>query len=530
MNRARAWWIGTFAVPALIGLSTAWLPAPLPMDAPASSFSAARAFADIKAIANAPHPTGSNENARVCEYLLKRMGELGLNPREMKGVVEGVAVVNLYGELEGVKKGNPPILLMAHYDSVPRGPGAADDSTGVAVALETIRALRANGTPPNSVAVLLTDGEEVHGVCRGANLFVHAETNLMSALKVVVNLEARGNRGPVLMFQTGSDNNELINLFAQACPLPVTASFSEDVYRRMPNDTDLTEFLKNGKRGFNFAFTGGIEFYHSPEDTPENLNQFTLQHYGACVLPLVAKLAQASGQEMDGFEQRGDATFFPIWRGALIHYPAWLERIFVIITGLLFCVALALGARRYGLRIGWTLASAGVTLLAVLISTGAGVAVVFAVKQAFRPRVSGPFLVGVPNSGAIVVGLLIVAAVLTMVLRTWLLRRVTHAEALAGALILWVGLTLAVNGLLPGASYLFLWPSIFGIVALVSSFRRGNGALQTLCTAIPAALLLPITLLLVHQTITIGSVPLSAALIGLAACLEPVGKQCQAVA
>ena len=33
-------------------------------------------------------------------------------------------------------------MLVAHYDSVPEGPGAADDASGVAVLLKTMRALR----------------------------------------------------------------------------------------------------------------------------------------------------------------------------------------------------------------------------------------------------------------------------------------------------------------------------------------------------------------------------------------------------
>src|SRR5690349_4584776 len=143
MNRLRAWWMVLSVLAAATGLSSFLLPKPLDLSAPSGVFSAGRAFQHIQAIANAPHPTGSPENARVREYLLKEMRDLGLNPREMEGVPNGMAIVNLYGELQGTEKDAPQILLMAHYDSVPRGPGAADDSTGVAVALESIRALKA---------------------------------------------------------------------------------------------------------------------------------------------------------------------------------------------------------------------------------------------------------------------------------------------------------------------------------------------------------------------------------------------------
>ena len=53
------------------------------------------------------------------------------------------------------------VLLMAHTDSVSRGPGAADDGSGVAVILETLRALKARHLTDNRpVAALFTDGEE----------------------------------------------------------------------------------------------------------------------------------------------------------------------------------------------------------------------------------------------------------------------------------------------------------------------------------------------------------------------------------
>src|SRR3954464_7049544 len=128
MNRARAWWIFIFVFAVAVGLSSFWLPAPLDLNAPATAFSAARAFKDIQVIAKAPHPTGSPENAGVREYLLYQMRNLGLNPREMKGTPNGIAIVNVYGELDGTDKAAPAILLVAHYDTTPGGPGAADDS------------------------------------------------------------------------------------------------------------------------------------------------------------------------------------------------------------------------------------------------------------------------------------------------------------------------------------------------------------------------------------------------------------------
>lgn len=39
----------------------------------------------------------------------------------------------------GAEKTNDAVMFMAHYDSVPMGPGSADDGSMVAVMLEAIR-------------------------------------------------------------------------------------------------------------------------------------------------------------------------------------------------------------------------------------------------------------------------------------------------------------------------------------------------------------------------------------------------------
>ena len=74
------------------------------------------------------------------------------------------------------------------------------------------------------------------------------------------------------MFETSEGNGWLIEQLAQALPHPMATSMTMEVYRLMPNDTDFTIFMKHGMPGLNFAFIGGLYYYHSPEDTPANLD------------------------------------------------------------------------------------------------------------------------------------------------------------------------------------------------------------------------------------------------------------------
>lgn len=519
-------WVGICALGAVVGLSNFWLPAPLPADAPSASFSALRALEHVQAIAQVPHPAGSAENARAREYLIAQMQKLGLNPREIRGEEDGIKVVNLYGQLEGTLSHNPSILLVAHYDSTPGGPGAADDASGVATILETIRALAARGKLRNSLGILITDGEEARGAMVGSSTFVRDQTDLLKNIRLVVNLEARGNHGPVIMFESGHDNGGRIKFFSHACPLPIAASFSEEVYRRMPNDTDFSNFVKADKRGFNFAFVGGIDHYHARSDTPENLSLRTLQHYGECVLPLAMELGQADETAIEECLKPGDASFFSLWRGLLVCYPAWFARAFAFATAALYAVAVGRGVWRRKLRMRFIGTGLGVALLAALMASAIALGVVLGAVRHFRPFHYGPFIVGVPSDGAIVAGLLLLLAALTFALRVWLLRRAQPSEALAGSLLLWVALTLLTNALLPGASYLFAWTACFGSVALLISCNsegttRVRSWLNIILTSLPASLLFAPTFVLFHQAITFGIAPVSALFTALVFCLMP---------
>src|SRR5437899_10636230 len=98
------------------------------------------------------------------------MGELirfGVNPelQAATGYVQKFSVAgsveNIVARLKGTasalpaqpKGGGGAVMLVAHYDSVPAGPGAGDDGSGVATLLETLHALQAG--PPLKTAVIL---------------------------------------------------------------------------------------------------------------------------------------------------------------------------------------------------------------------------------------------------------------------------------------------------------------------------------------------------------------------------------------
>jgi hypothetical protein len=303
------WLVGSLAAALLIAVLTLQVPAPVGTGAPATTFSAERAMADVRAIAQRPHPVGSADHARVGALLLQRMAALGLQTSTQTGALSpaavrrlereggsaaGVELTNLIGVLPGRDPRLPAVALMAHYDTVPDSAGAADDSTGVAAILEAVRAIRARGSADRTLVVILTDGEVLN--LDGARAFWGGHP-LRDRIGAVVNLEARGGGGRAMMFETGRGNAETIGLFARAGTRATggvsSNSLAVFVYEAMPNGTDFTIPKDRGVQGVNLAFIGRPEQYHAPVSTPDALDQGSVQHIGAQALETADALLRA---------------------------------------------------------------------------------------------------------------------------------------------------------------------------------------------------------------------------------------------
>src|ERR1035441_7666710 len=140
-------------------------PVPAAATAPAPDFSAARALEHVRAVARKPHPVGTAEHGRVRDYIQSELAKQGLAPQLEAGFAEASRgrfhasgnIENIVARLPGTAN-TRPVMLAAHYDSATRGPGASDDGHGVAVLLETLRALRARGPLRNDVIFLIKIG------------------------------------------------------------------------------------------------------------------------------------------------------------------------------------------------------------------------------------------------------------------------------------------------------------------------------------------------------------------------------------
>ena len=444
-------------------------PDPKGLDAPPDQFSAGRALVILEEMQadGVPHSVGSEASERVQARIVAALEAAGYDPevqetvacrRESGAYAACAPVRNIVARLDGREDG-PALMLMAHHDSVRAGPGAADDSSSVAEIIEIARALREAGPNRNPIIFVATDAEEL-GLL-GAQGFVD-DHPWAQDVAVVINMEARGTRGLSYMFETSTDNAWLIDAYASSVRRPASSSLHYEVYRILPNDTDLTVTREAGMAGFNFAFIDRGSHYHTPLDRIENLDPRSVQHQGESVLALVQELAEGDLSA----PPPGDAAWTDLLGFVVVHWPATWTIPLSIAGLILLLVVSVVVILRTELGVGGLLLGLLAAFLTLVLTIVLGLALTWLISQVAgepSPWTAYPLATRV----ALWAGSLLGAG-----LATGVLARRAGAWGLAlGTWLLWALLALVLSFVLPGLSILFLVPVfVAGALFLILAF------------------------------------------------------------
>ncbi|WTF89271.1 M28 family peptidase [Micromonospora globbae] len=478
-------------------------PAPRPADAPPTEFSAARAYRHVEVVAARPHPAGSAANDEVRAHVEQTLRGLGLETQvqdtvapeagQLSGAAGGATLARVRNVVARLPGTDPTgrVFLVAHYDSVQTGPGGNDDAAGTSALLEVARALAAGPRPRNDIVLVLTDAEEAC-LC-GASAFASSHP-LAADGGVVLNLEARGSTGPVIMFETSRRNAKLVDVFGRAAPHAVGTSFAVEIYRALPNDTDFTAFLAEGFTGLNSAYIDGGAIYHTPLDTAAALDRASLQQHGDNALGLAREFGRI---DLTDLRAGGDATYFPV-PGGLVRYPGWLTLPLALIA-LAAVAALGWLVRRRGRTTGRRLAAGFGLALVPIVAAPLAAQALWAAVTAIRPGYAELLDPYRPTWYR-----LAVLAVAAAVVLAWyaLTRRWIGPGALAVGGLAWLallGVLLAVA--VPGGAYLTTLPALAGALGgLVALATRIDGpwpvVAVTVSGAVAVLILLPTVVLL----------------------------------
>ncbi|HXH38791.1 MAG TPA: M20/M25/M40 family metallo-hydrolase [Thermoanaerobaculia bacterium] len=451
-------------------------PAPLPETAPLSSFSAARSIAFEREIlgGDVPHPVGTASHDAVRERLAARFRALGYDVTIQRSFacipVICAPVANVIARVPGDARPDA-LVLAAHYDSVPAGPGVSDDGVGMAVLVETARALR-NERFRNPIVYLITDAEET-GLL-GAEGFV-ADAAALRGAAAVINVEARGTDGPSFLFETSRRNAWLARVITHSLPRPATSSLYYDIYELLPNDTDLTVFKRAGLGGVGFGFIGQPIHYHTPLDNFANVTPSTVQHHGDHVLAMARALAATDLRQTGS----GNAVWFDVLTFFVVSWPQPLS-LGIAIAGLivLLVAAFNLKTRPRAITIGvasFFLALVSALLVALLGTWLAGLRSGGAVWVAHPgPAIAAAWFIGIGTAIFVAQRLVAFAGVEGLFL---------------GQAICWSAIAVALSIVLPGGSYLVIVPAV--VCALCAVLRLSDGVSAIICASVAATLIFP---------------------------------------
>jgi hypothetical protein len=470
-----------------------------------------RAMKDLQVISQSPHPIGSAAHGEVREYIMKELSAMGLTPQVQETTVINPSrgapyaagtVHNIVARLSGANN-TKAVLLVGHYDSVPVSHGSNDDGSAVATILETLKAVKAGPPLNNDVIALITDGEEV-GLL-GAKAFVE-EHPWAREVGLVLNFEARGSSGPVMMFETSSGNGWLVNEFASAAPRPIASSLTYDIYKLLPNDTDLTIFKMAGLPGMNFAYIDGVTQYHTQLDSFENTNADTLQHQGSYALALTRHFGNLNLVNI----KAPDIVYFDLFGKFLVRYPGVLIIPLTILAILAFVGVVIFGFKRRKLSlVGIVLGS-----LAFLLALFSAALIVSLAWWLIRTLHSGDRMVqwgDAYNSWIYAISFSALAIAVTSALYIWFQRKISAPNLVVGALLWWLIFVICSALFLRGGSYLFTWPFLFsllGFAFFLSEDERRPASAKTLIIlslcALPGLFLLVPMIRLLFSALTLS--------------------------
>ncbi len=452
-----------------------------------------------------PHPVDSDANRVVERRIVDRLRSMGFQ-EEIQQAVEcrdfslGVArctqvrniIVTIDGTHSAEGDGKNGILLSAHYDSVGAGPGASDAGSAVATLLEITRMLSLEERPRNSIVLLFNEGEEF-GLF-GAHAFMRHHP-LAKGLKLAINIEARGSDGQSVMFETGEKSGWLVEEYIASTPAPLSSSLFYEVYKILPNDTDLTVFKEHGLQGLNFAHGGNEPHYHTPLDNLSNLKLGTIQHHGENVWGVLERI---KNKDFSDELNEKNIVYSDIIGQFVIQWQESTSLIVSVILCLLFVVVAKQFSNKQMLQgksilkgvYGFFIMVILLTLLALLM-------------QKFTQVVSGgnePWRV---NNFPMQLTLWASLSFVGLVIGRWLAKKASPINLLLGLLMCWLVLSVVTSLLMVGISYLFIVPSLIAILMLLilpfikSTFGEAAiGSLLVIVSAVVGIIFLPIVYVL----------------------------------
>jgi hypothetical protein len=468
-------WLRSVALLLIVGLLS-WLglaqlrtPAVVPAAAPATSFSAERAMTHLDVIASESRAIGLPGHDATRDYLVAQLTAMGLHPDIQTTTAilrfEGAdafgagTVSNVIARVPGTAN-TGAIAINAHYDGGAAGPAAGDNGVGVAVTLETVRAVLAGPPLANDLIIVFSDGEENGDL--GAAAF-NQQHPWAKDVRIAINFEAQGTGGPAMLYATSKKDGWVPGEYLSVAPEPSAYSMLPELVRAMPGmrlACDLEDYMLNGAAGLGFVLADGTARYHTAIDTVANIDRGSVQQEGGNTLAAVRHFGAA---DLTTAPTAPTRVYFTILLGVVVHYSSGWATGFAVLASVLAAATMILGYRRRllgagGMAIGVAVLFAGTVITALLVDLVW--VLVKATNADYRVLLVGPY-----QSHQIVVAVTLLALAIMAAFYTLLQKRIAALNLMAGAMLAWTLLLWLATVAAPGASYYLLWPLLFATIA-----------------------------------------------------------------
>lgn len=450
--------LGIVLIP-LAGLSALPMipPRAVAVDAPANTFSAERAMADLQVVAREPHGAGSDAQARVRDYIVAQVEGLGLKAEiETSGQVSNILVL-----LPGTDS-TQKVLVTGHYDSHPPAPGAGDDGLSTVAMLESIRVLNANNPLRNDVLFLFTDGEEQGYL--GASAYIRAHPEAHNEIGVVLCFDGVPGNAPLTLRQTSPGDAWIVRQMT-GLRLSMVAGSWIDHAERGEFDCDCSIFDAYGINTLEFENEHAGTRYHSSRDNVDAISPNLVQSYGKTMLALADKFGTI---DLRAQTKGPDLAYLSLPLVGLFAYPGWLMPLLSGLGLLALLVFVVVASHRHLFmpgRFGWG-------MLGLLLGT---IAIVLCAQLAWGGIKKGyaDELAAVSGFNASITwltGMMFVAVILMTVLLALLSRRLGAIHLVPAAAILyllvWFAVYLLMDADHPLTTAYIAWPLLGGMAGM----------------------------------------------------------------
>lgn len=222
---------------------------------------------------------GTEGEAQTVEYLQEQFESFGydeVNVQEFTFTSRGEEITSY--NVEAVKEPmknhdtGQQIIIGAHHDSVPNGPGANDDASGTGVLLELAR-VYAN-TPTDTTIKFIAFGAEENGLV-GSRKYAEAMTEAeVESTVAMFQLDMVGSKdaGDLIMFTVDGEKNTVTDLGAAA-----GSRVSDVVPHSELGRSDHVPFHNLGIPAALFIHTPLEPWYHTEDDIIDHISKEKLQ-------------------------------------------------------------------------------------------------------------------------------------------------------------------------------------------------------------------------------------------------------------